>query len=68
MVASLVRMSDDEYSACGSMGVPPASGIDTHAACQRHGQVSLNAEAAHYLLVEWIGRCLTAAWTGLIKC
>jgi hypothetical protein len=61
-------MSDDEYSACDSMGVPPASGIDRHAACQRHGQVSLNAEAAHCLPVEWTGRRLAAEWTGLIKC
>jgi hypothetical protein len=31
----------------------PASGQG--AACQRNGQVSLNAEAAHRLLVEWTG-------------
>jgi hypothetical protein len=68
MVASLVRTSDDEYSACGSMGVPPASGIDRHAFCQRNGQVSLNAEVAHCLPVGWTGRRLTAEWAGLIKC
>jgi hypothetical protein len=27
------RVSNDERSASGSMGVPPASGIDRHAAC-----------------------------------
>jgi hypothetical protein len=52
----------------GSMGVPPANGIDRHAACQRNGQVSLNAEVAHCLPVEWTGRRLTAEWVGLIKC
>jgi hypothetical protein len=62
------RTSDDEHSARGSMGVSPAIRMDRHAACQRHGQVSLNAEAAHCLLVEWTGRCLTAEWAGLIKC
>jgi hypothetical protein len=50
------------------MGVPPASGIHRHAACQRHGHVSLNAEAAHCLPVEWIGCRLTTEWAGLIKC
>jgi hypothetical protein len=52
--------SDDEHSACGSKGVPPASGIDMHVACHHNGQVSLNAEAAHYLPVEWTGHRLTA--------
>jgi hypothetical protein len=52
--------SDDEHSARGSMGVSPAIRMDRHAACQRHGQVSLNAEASHCLPVEWTGRCLTA--------
>jgi hypothetical protein len=37
------------------------------AACQRNGQVSLNAEAAHRLSVEWTGTP-PAEWTGLIKC
>jgi hypothetical protein len=60
--------SDDEYSTCSSMGVPPTNGMDRHAACQRNGQVSLNAEAARCLLVEWTGRRLTAKWAGLIKC
>ena len=64
MVASLVRTSDDEYSACDSMGVPPASGIDRHAAYQRNGHVSLNAEAAHCLPAEWTGRRLPEEWTG----
>jgi hypothetical protein len=50
------------------MGVPPASGIDRHAACQENGQVALNAEAAHCLPVEWTGRRLTVEWAGLIKC
>jgi hypothetical protein len=50
------------------MGVPPANGMDRHAACQRNGQVSLNAEAAHCLPVEWTGRRMTAEWTGLNKC
>jgi hypothetical protein len=50
------------------MGVPPASGIDRHAFCQRNGQVSLNAEVAHCLPVGWTGRRLTAEWAGLIKC
>jgi hypothetical protein len=54
------RMSDDEDSARGSMGVSSASGIDRHVACHRNGQVSLNAEAAPCLPVEWIGRRLTA--------
>jgi hypothetical protein len=27
------RTSDDEYSACRSMGVPLANGIDRHAVC-----------------------------------
>ena len=53
------RTSDDEHSARGSMGVPPASGMDRHATCHRNGQVLLNAEAAHCLPVEWIGRRLT---------
>jgi hypothetical protein len=48
--------------------VSPAIRMGRHAACQCHGQVSLNAEAAHYLPVEWIGHCLTAEWAGLIKC
>jgi hypothetical protein len=60
--------SDDEHSARGSMGVSPAIRMDRHAACQRYGQVSLNAEAAHCLLVEWTGRRLTTEWVGLIKC
>jgi hypothetical protein len=47
--------------------VLPANGIHRHAPCQRNGQVSLNAEAAHCLPVEWIGRRLTAEWAGLIK-
>jgi hypothetical protein len=38
------------------------------AARQRNGQGTLNAEAAHRLPVEWIGRRLTAEWAGLIKC
>jgi hypothetical protein len=62
------RMSDDEHSARDNMGVPPARGIDRHAACHRNGHVSLNAEATHCLPAEWIGRCLTAEWAGLIKC
>jgi hypothetical protein len=32
-----------------------------------NGHVSINAEAAHRLPVEWTGRCLPAAWTGLNK-
>jgi hypothetical protein len=28
------RMSDDEHSACRSMGALPASGMDRHAACE----------------------------------
>jgi hypothetical protein len=28
-----VRASHDECSACGSMDVPPANGMDMHAAC-----------------------------------
>jgi hypothetical protein len=28
------RTSDDEHSACGSMGVSPAIRMDRHAACQ----------------------------------
>jgi hypothetical protein len=43
------RTSDDEHSARGSMGVPPASGIGRHVACHRSGQASLNAEAIHRL-------------------
>jgi hypothetical protein len=45
--------------------VPPASGMDRHAACrlwngqvaacQRNGHVLINAEAAHRLSVEWTG-------------
>jgi hypothetical protein len=62
------RTSDDEHSALGSMGVPPAIRMDRHVACQRYGQVSLNVETAHCLPVEWTGRCLTAEWAGLIKC
>jgi hypothetical protein len=50
------------------MGVLPASGIDRHAACQRNGQVALNAKEAHCLPVEWTGRLLTAEWACLIKC
>jgi hypothetical protein len=50
------------------MGVSPAIRMDRHAACQRYGQVSLNAKAARCLSVEWTGRCLTAEWAGLIKC
>jgi hypothetical protein len=34
------RTSDDEHSAHDSMGVPPASGMDRHAACHRNGQVA----------------------------
>jgi hypothetical protein len=62
------RTSDDEHSPRGSMGVPSAIRMDRHAAYQRYGQVSLNAEAAHCLPVEWTGRCLTAEWAGLVKC
>jgi hypothetical protein len=50
------------------MGVPPANGMDRHAACQRNGQVTLNAEAAHCLPEVWTSRRLTAEWSGLIKC
>jgi hypothetical protein len=50
------------------MDVPPANGIDMHVACQQNGQVSLNAEAAHCLPVEWTGHRLTAEQIGLIKC
>jgi hypothetical protein len=50
------------------MGVSFANGMDRHVACQRNGQVSLNAEAAHCLPLEWIGHRLTAEWAGLIKC
>jgi hypothetical protein len=38
-----------------SSDTSPASGMDRHAACQRNGQGSLNAEAAHRLPVEWKG-------------
>jgi hypothetical protein len=62
------RMSDDEYSACGNIGMPPASRIDRHAACQGNRQVALNAETVQCLLAVWIGRRLTAGWAGLIKC
>jgi hypothetical protein len=65
----LGNVRNDERSARGSMGVPPTSGMDRHAACRlwngqvaacrRNGQVSINAEAAHRLPVEW---------TGLNKC
>jgi hypothetical protein len=64
------------------MDVPPANGQPRRlrdglvAACQRSGQGSLNAEAAHRLPVEWIGtppagwpgRRPSAEWTWLTKC
>jgi hypothetical protein len=47
--------SHDEYSACGSMGVLPANGMDRHAARQWSGHDTLNAGAAHRLPLEWTG-------------
>jgi hypothetical protein len=32
-----LHMSDDEHTACGSMGVSPVIRMDRHAACQRYG-------------------------------
>jgi hypothetical protein len=75
-------MSDDEYIVCRGTVVPPATGMDRHAAykmawplsvsgvdrthlmprqhitCQRSGQGSFNAEAAHRPPVEWTGGAL----------
>jgi hypothetical protein len=52
----------DRHAACRMAWSLPASGVDMahlmprrHITCQRSGQGSFNAEAAHRLLVEWTG-------------
>ena len=44
------RISDDGHSAPHSTGILFDNGLDRHAACQRSGQDTLNAEGAHRLL------------------
>jgi hypothetical protein len=43
------RTNNDGHNAPCSMGVLFGNGLDRHAACQRSGQDTLNAEATHHL-------------------